>query len=71
MEQDKIAGAQLVAAIVATAPERCYEEEYIKEEYELTLYDVIKILRNWHNYTSGLERDIEALQEMVDAYEKD
>jgi len=60
--------AAIYAAILSTAPIDCIK---IKDAEHTSIHDIVSTLRHWRDYTETLQRDNDALQEMVDAYEKD
>lgn len=55
----------ICAAILSTAPADCIK---IMDPENVTIHDIIGILRRWREQTERLQIDVEELQAIVDSY---
>lgn len=55
----------IYAAILSTAPIDCIK---IRDVEHVSIHDIVSTLRHWRDYTEDLQRDNNALQEIVDTY---
>ena len=55
----------IYAAILSTAPVDCIK---IMDVENVTILDIIRILRRWREQTERLQIDVEELQAIVDSY---